>query len=77
MLARAKERLMPIGHRAFGWVRAKIVAQPSLFGRAPIAAAELPAVGIERHHVPATELVAVVAEAALARELENLIKLGK
>ena len=51
---------MPIGERAAGAVRAQVVAQPARLRIVQAAPADPPAVAVEDHHVPRTQLVAVV-----------------
>src|SRR5581483_6571419 len=63
---RGEERVVHVGEYAAGRVRRQVGGEPRLLGRALPATADLVAARVERDHVPATEVVAVVALPALA-----------
>src|SRR5215212_8539721 len=66
VVAEAEVGVVPVGQGAGGGMGGQIVLQPGLLWRASTTASRLGAVGVERHDVPAPQVIAVVALRGIA-----------
>src|SRR6266566_403309 len=73
--ARAEERLVKISQRARYRMCGKIFTQPFPLRRRSVAPANINALAVQHHHVPASEFVAVVASCSITRRRSKILEI--
>ena len=76
LAAAAEQRAVPVGKGARRRVGGEVLTQPQLLGRADAATADELALRVQRDHVPAADVVAVPALAAVAGEAAEIVEVA-